>query len=206
MSNNDITAPLRQPARPARTALLIGAGALVIAGTTWGGIALAQSGQPADEVGFVAAEPSETPTPEAPNVAPTATAELTGQTDLTVAVAGTGTDTDGQIVSQGWNFGDGTFGEGPSTTHTYGAAGTYTITYAVSDDAGESASTTVEVTVTAPPPPPAPAPPAAAKTCPAGAIAAEVLNGVVTFCIWEACTHLTLPDPNHPECDAPFRP
>lgn len=159
---DDITEPLRKPARPARNALLIGAGALVIAGTTWGGIAIAQSGQPADEVGFVASEPTETP--EVPNVAPTATAQVTGQTDLTVTVTGTGADTDGQITHQGWNFGDGTFADGPDATHTYSAAGTYTITFAVSDDDGESASATIDVTVTAPPPPPAPEPPAQPST------------------------------------------
>lgn len=161
---DDITGPLRKPARPARTALLIGAGALVIAGTTWGGIAIAQSGQPAEDVGYFAAEPSETPTPEVPNVPPVATIDTATAADLTVTVAGTGTDDDGQIVTQGWNFGDGTYGTGPSTTHTYAAAGTYTITFAVGDDDGASTSATVDVTVTAPPPPPAPEPPTQPST------------------------------------------
>jgi hypothetical protein len=153
---DDITEPLRKPALPARTALLVGAGALVIAGTTWGGIAIAQSGQPADEVGYIAAEPSDTPTPEVPNVPPVAPIDSATATDLTVTVAGTGTDEDGQITHQGWNFGDGTYGDGASATHTYAAAGTYTVTFAVTDDAGATGTATLEVTVTAPPPPPAP--------------------------------------------------
>lgn len=205
---DDITEPLRKPARPARTALLIGAGALVIAGTTWGGIALAQSGQPTDETGYFAAEPTETATPETPNVAPTATAQVTGQTDLTVTVSGVGTDTDGEITHQGWNFGDGTFADGPDATHTYSAAGTYTITFAVSDDDGESASATVDVTVTAPPPPPAPEPPAQSGPirCPAGS-SANSNDGVNdTSCFPNICFSIVVPDPAHPECDAPFRP
>lgn len=204
---DDITGPLRKPARPARTALLIGAGALVIAGTTWGGIAIAQSGQPAEDVGFVAAEPSETPTPEVPNVPPTAAAELTGQTDLTVTVAGTGTDTDGQIVSQGWNFGDGTFGEGASATHAYAAAGTYTVTFAVTDDAGATGTASLEVTVTAPPPPVV-QPPAQSGPirCPAGSTANSNDGVNDTSCYPNICFSIVVPDPAHPECDAPFRP
>jgi len=152
----DLIGPLRKEPHPIRnTLLVIGGAALVIAGT-WGGVALAQSGQSTEPlvVGDASSE-EPTPTPE-PNVAPVAAIDTPAVTDLTVTVAGTASDEDGEIASQGWNFGDGSFAEGASATHTYAAAGTYTISYAVTDDRGATASATVQVTVAAPPPPPAP--------------------------------------------------
>lgn len=59
------------------------------------------------------------------------------------------TDTDGQIASRAWNFGDGSSATGASVTHAYGANGTYSVGLAVTDDAGASASTTQAVTVAA---------------------------------------------------------
>jgi len=47
-------------------------------------------------------------------------------------------DTDGTIVSYGWNFGDGTSASGPSpmASHTYTASGPYTVTLTVIDNGG----------------------------------------------------------------------
>lgn len=151
---------LRKPARPVRTALLVGAGALVAVGATWGGVAIAQTGQQDDLVEVTQTEPTETPTPEVPNMAPTVTIDTPTVDYLTITLTGTATDTDGEIASYGWNLGDGTHATGASVTHTYAAEGTYTVTFAVTDDDGAPASTTIEVTVTAPPPPPPPAQPA----------------------------------------------
>lgn len=55
----------------------------------------------------------------------------------------------------------------------------------------------------APPPPPPPPPPV---TCPAGSTSVGSDGTNDTACLPDVCFTLTLPDPNHPECDAPFRP
>lgn len=86
------------------------------------------------------------------NVPPTAafTASATG---LTVNVNGTGSsDPDGTIASYEWNFGDTPPGAdtGSTTSYTYPAAGTYTVTLIVTDNSGATATTTRSVTVTNP--------------------------------------------------------
>lgn len=71
---------------------------------------------------------------------------------LGVALDGSAsTDPDGTIASYAWNFGDGESGSGATTSHTYGSAGTYTVTLAVTDNRGATIQTQKEVTVTAPP-------------------------------------------------------
>jgi hypothetical protein len=56
-----------------------------------------------------------------------------------------------------WSFGDGTAGSGASVTHTYGAAGTYTITVSASDAGGIAATpVTRQIVVSSPPGPPPP--------------------------------------------------
>ena len=88
-------------------------------------------------------------TVETPNTAPTA-AFSTSVDGLTLSVDGsTSTDPDGAITGYSWNWGDGT----PDTTgrtasHTYGAAGDYTVTLTVTDNRGGTATTTETVTVT----------------------------------------------------------
>ncbi len=65
---------------------------------------------------------------------------------ITASAAGS-TDTDGTIASTTINFGDGTVLSGASGTHQYTAAGTYTITATVADNAGASSSKSQSITV-----------------------------------------------------------
>jgi PKD repeat protein len=87
----------------------------------------------------------------APNVAPTAV--ISGPTNGTEGIAvsfdGSGSsDLDGTVVSYDWDFGDNSAGSGMNVTHTY-AAGTYTLTLAVTDDMGATDSATINITITA---------------------------------------------------------
>lgn len=57
------------------------------------------------------------------------------------------TDSDGQIVSYAWSFGDGTTDNGVNVRHQYQKGGTYTVALTVTDDRGFSASTTQTISV-----------------------------------------------------------
>jgi PKD repeat protein len=83
------------------------------------------------------------------------------KTYLDVSVDASASSDDGTIVSYAWSFGDGssvmrTWSTGIYATHTYLAAGTYTITLTVTDDEGLTATTTGAVTVAGRPGPPGP--------------------------------------------------
>jgi Tol biopolymer transport system component/PKD repeat protein len=55
------------------------------------------------------------------------------------------TDPDGSIQYYMWNFGDGSVGFGSITSHSYAAAGTYTVVLLVEDAAGQQAMATQAV-------------------------------------------------------------
>jgi serine protease len=69
--------------------------------------------------------------------------------NLVVTFTDKSTD-DGSIVSWSWNFGDGQTSTTRNPQCTYGAAGTYTVTLAVTDNLGATGSVSQDVTVTAP--------------------------------------------------------
>lgn len=54
----------------------------------------------------------------------------------------------GTIASYLWDFGDGTTGTGKSISHSYGVAGSYTVTLTVSDEKGASARQNLSVHLT----------------------------------------------------------
>jgi len=55
-------------------------------------------------------------------------------------------DSDGSIVSYGWDFGDGN-GSGVTTSHTYNTPGTYTVVLTVTDDDGATDTTSQTISV-----------------------------------------------------------
>ncbi|MGH9388682.1 MAG: PKD domain-containing protein, partial [Vicinamibacteria bacterium] len=97
------------------------------------------------------------PPPPPSNRPPSARAvasPLSGPAPLTVSFDGSGSsDTDGDSLSFAWNFGDGARGAGAQVSHTFATAGTYTVTLAVDDGRGGTASAITSIAATAPPPP-----------------------------------------------------
>ena len=72
------------------------------------------------------------------NLPPAASATVSpgsGDAPLAVALDAAGSfDPDGAIVSHEWDHGDGTSSAGATSSHTYAAAGTYTVTLTVRDE------------------------------------------------------------------------
>jgi PKD repeat protein len=86
-----------------------------------------------------------------PNQLPQASFTHT-ENGLATSVNGTGSnDPDGSIVSYSWNWGDLTpNGSGGTASHTYAAAGDYTVTLTVTDNRGGTDTATATVSVAAP--------------------------------------------------------
>jgi PKD repeat protein len=74
-----------------------------------------------------------------------------GMVNDQLAFAGTqSSDTDGQIVSYAWNFGDGATAVGSSVNHSYAQFGAYQVTLTVTDNDGLTAQATHTVQVDEP--------------------------------------------------------
>ncbi|MBL0165050.1 MAG: pre-peptidase C-terminal domain-containing protein [Xanthomonadales bacterium] len=71
--------------------------------------------------------------------------------NLVATFTDSSTDSDGSISSRSWNFGDSTTSTATNPSHTYAAAGTYSVALTVTDNGGATNSVTKSVTVTAPP-------------------------------------------------------
>jgi PKD repeat protein len=59
-----------------------------------------------------------------------------------------GSDSTGTGLSYAWDFGDGSFGSGLTTSHKYGQTGTFVIRLTVTDSKGRTATKTMTLTVT----------------------------------------------------------
>lgn len=74
-----------------------------------------------------------------------------GSVGVAVNFDGTGSsDPDGSIDSYAWDFGDSSHGTGPNPTHSYAAAGTYTVTLTVTDNIGAIDMKTTTAAIAAP--------------------------------------------------------
>ena len=83
-----------------------------------------------------------------PNQPPTAVISVQcGGLDCSMSGDGS-SDQDGTVETYAWDFGDGATGSGIETPHTYGSAGTYTVTLTVTDDDGAPDVASQPVTVT----------------------------------------------------------
>jgi PKD repeat protein len=83
-----------------------------------------------------------------PPVASFTTTSTIGPVPLEVAFdARASSDSDGQITSYHFDFGDGNSDTGATTSHTYSTAGNYTVTLTVTDNDGATGTTTKQITV-----------------------------------------------------------
>jgi PKD repeat protein len=89
--------------------------------------------------------------PTGSGAAPVAVASATptsGTVPLAVNFSSAGSsDSDGSIVATAWTFGDGASAGGPTASHTYTAAGTYTVTLQVTDNDGLTGLRNVTINV-----------------------------------------------------------
>ena len=99
-------------------------------------------------------------------------------TGLSCGFTDASSDPDGRVAGWSWTFGDGGTATTQNPSHTYGAAGTYTVQLTVTDDKGATGATSKSVTVTAPPPPPPPPNQPPTVTVSGGTVAVGVLYGL----------------------------
>lgn len=106
---------------------------------------LGLSGNPDGQQGLIVDPATCGSTPPANN-APTASF-TDSCSDLTCNFTDGSSDSDGTIVSRNWSFGDGSSSTAQNPSHSYTAAGTFTVSLTVTDDDGASSNSSQSVTV-----------------------------------------------------------
>ncbi len=130
---------LPTPARPIRTALMLGL--LILLGGCGGG-----GGSGAGNLD--GGTPAPSPTGNSPPTAAFTISESDGLAPLLVDFDATGSgDSDGSIVSYSWDFGDAAGASGDRVSHSYGDTGSFIVTLRVTDDDGASDSVSATVRV-----------------------------------------------------------
>jgi len=84
--------------------------------------------------------------PPVPNTPPTAAFTVT-TSDLSASFTDTSSDSDGSIASWNWDFGDGNSSAAQNPSHSYAAAGSYTVMLTVTDDDGAMGTVSQTVVV-----------------------------------------------------------
>src|SRR5699024_1370853 len=121
------------------------------------------------------------------NVAPTAAMDVACE-GLTCAFDGSASsDSDGTVESFAWSFGDGASGTGATTSHTFDADGTFTVSLTVTDDDGATGSTQQLVSVEALNVPPVAAINVSCEelTCSFNGLGSTDSDGEITAYAWE---------------------
>jgi PKD repeat protein len=112
------------------------------------------TGTVTDNLGATASKSAAIVVSSSTNLPPVAVISATPNTayaPATISVSAAGSsDPDGTIASSVINFGDGTSASGLTASHTFSAAGVYTLTAKVTDNLGASSTATTSVTVKAP--------------------------------------------------------
>jgi PKD repeat protein len=122
---------------------------VAFAGGTVSGTATAVSGPGIDGQAWYARAGFMTPPPGAPNEPPVAAFTSTCVGGDCVFDATGSTDSDGDITSYTWSFGDGDTAASSSPSHTFTTSGTFDVTLTVTDNGGDSSTVTHQVSVAA---------------------------------------------------------